>query len=291
MILLPPKTGNPELDSYLYSINISYNELIDAIRLLDGSITSNKLAPQDYIDFNMTPPGTIGQQPGRLLWDSAEKTLGIGTETATVLQVGQETVLLVRNDTASEIPDGTVLMFTGTLGASGRIKVAPMIADGSLPSYVIVGVATEQIPANSDGFCTVFGKIRGINTSAYTAGSVLWCNPAIPGGLTMVQPIAPSLKLPIAVAINSTNNGTLFVRINPGSSLDDLHDIEANGAKVNGDMLAYNSTNLRWELKKAGVQATRLVSTNYTVVLTNHVYPRLPALCTRYYLQMYQVHA
>jgi hypothetical protein len=154
---------------------------------------------------------------------------------------------VVWNADTVTIPKGTAVMFAGTLGASGRIKVAPMVADGSQPGYVFFGVTDQPILGASDGYVSVFGKIRGINTSGYAEGAILWCNPAVPGGFTATEPQAPNLKLPVAAVISSRNNGTIFVRWDTGRRLQDLHDVEANGSKSDGDALSWNAAANRWE--------------------------------------------
>lgn len=145
------------------------------------------------------------------------------------------------------IPLGTAVMFAGTLGASGRLKVAPMVANGTYPGYVFFGVTAEQIEGASDGLVAVFGEVRGFNTSGFSEGAILWCDPAVPGGFTATEPQAPNLKLAVAAAINSKNNGTLFVRWSTGDRLQDLHDVEANGTKSDLDILNWNATANRWE--------------------------------------------
>jgi hypothetical protein len=138
-------------------------------------------------------------------------------------------------------------MFAGTLGASGRLKVAPMIANGTQPGYVFFGVTDQAIAGASDGYVTTFGKIRGINTSAYADGDILWCNPAVAGGFTKIEPQAPNLKLAVAAVVSAANNGTIFVRWTTGARLQDLHDVEANGTKDNGDTLEWNAAAGRWQ--------------------------------------------
>lgn len=200
----------------------------------------------DKLRFDMaaadSPPGD-----GALTWNVDEGTLELG-KGGVSNYLGQETMVLCRNASNTvTIPKGTAVRFAGTLGASGRLKVAPMIADGSLPGYVFFGVTDQAIAGASDGYVTVFGKIRGINTNAYTEGDILWCNPAVPGGLTRTEPQAPNLKLAVAAVISVGNNGTLFVRWDTGRRLQDLHDVEANGSKDNGDVLGWNSSANRWE--------------------------------------------
>jgi hypothetical protein len=200
----------------------------------------------DALHFDLTvgiDPGT-----GQLAWNADEGTLELGKANGISNYIGAETIVLCRNNSNSvAIPKGTAVMFAGTLGASGRLKVAPMISDGSLPGYVFFGVTDQAIAGAADGYVTTFGKIKGINTNAYVDGDILWCNPAVAGGFTKVEPQAPNLKLAVAAVVRATNNGTIFVRATAGSRLQDLHDVEANGSKDSGDVLEWVAAASRWQ--------------------------------------------
>jgi hypothetical protein len=177
-------------------------------------------------------------------WNSDEETLDLIQNGAT-LQLGQESQVHCRNNTVSAIANGTVVMATGTLGASGRITIAPMVADGTVEPHFIIGVAAESIGAGEDGKVTTFGKVRGIDTSSFTEGAVLWCDPATAGALTATKPTAPNLKLAVAFVINShAVNGTLMVRANAGIDLHNNHRVEVSSLTAN-DMLVWSGT--RWE--------------------------------------------
>lgn len=184
---------------------------------------------------------------GQLTWNADEGTLELG-KGGISNYIGQETMVLCRNaSNTTTILKGTAVMFAGTLGASGRLKVAPMVADGTFPGYVFFGVTDQAIPGGEDGYVSVFGKIRGVNTSAYEDGDILWCNPAVPGGFTKVEPQAPNLKLAVAAVIRAGNNGVIFVRWTTGARLQDLHDVEANGTKDDGDTLVWSASSNRWQ--------------------------------------------
>ncbi len=189
----------------------------------------------------------VSVEAGQLAWNADEQTLDLGKGGGVVLQLGSEQLMLCRNNTASEISNGTAVRFAGTIGNSGRLLVAPMVADGTYPGYVFFGVTTEAIAAGEDGFVTTFGKVRQVNTLAFEEGDILWCDPATPGGLTNTEPAAPNLKLPVAAVVSKANNGILMVRSDTGSRLQDLHDVEANGSKVDGDVLTWVAANDRWE--------------------------------------------
>jgi hypothetical protein len=199
----------------------------------------------DALQFDLTVGFTPGN--GQVAWNADEGTLELG-KGGISNYIGQETMVLCRNASNTvTIPKGTAVMFAGTLGASGRLKVAPMVADGSFPGYVFFGVTDQAIAGASDGYVTVFGKIRGVNTSAYVDGDVLWCNPAVAGGFTKVEPQAPNLKLAVAAVVSARNNGVIFVRWTTGARLQDLHDVEANGTKDDGDTLEWVASANRWQ--------------------------------------------
>jgi hypothetical protein len=156
-------------------------------------------------------------------------------------------VVCRNNSNTITIPKGTAVRFAGSVGNSGLLKVAPMVANGSLPGYVFFGVTAEPILGSRNGRVVTFGEIKGINTSIYDDGDVLWCSPTTPGGFTTTEPQAPNLKLAVAAVVSARNNGQIFVRWDTGSRLMDLHDVEANGTKQDGDTLVWVAANNRWE--------------------------------------------
>lgn len=164
---------------------------------------------------NVTVPSA-----GQMAWNIDENTVDLGLNGAT-LQIGQEQLVRVRNNTGSIIVNGTAVMATGTLGNSGRVTVAPAHINGSSYKYML-GVVTESIAAGADGFCTVFGKVRGIQTNGanygetWVDGDVIYVKDSDGGALTKVVPVGTQVKLPIAIVIKShATNGMLFVRVTP----------------------------------------------------------------------------
>lgn len=194
----------------------------------------------EFVSVQFT--GGAGDQ-GTVSWNTDEETLDL-IQNGAVLQLGQEVQYHCRNNTGSTIPNGTAVMATGTIGASGRITIAPMVADGSIAPRFFLGIATEDISAGDDGKVTHFGKVRGINTSGFAEGAVLWLDPAVGGGLTATEPTPPNLRIATAFVVSSKNNGTLFVRANQGHAIADSHDVEVDTPQT-GDVLTYNSG--RWQ--------------------------------------------
>lgn len=172
----------------------------------------------DKVSFDLNPTVTLNQ--GDLSWNTVEGTLNLGLTNGSSLQVGQENIRLVRNATGVTISNGTVVMFDGTIGASGRVKVKPFTATpGS--HHLVYGIATQDILSGTDGIITIDGKVRGINTTGSTVsetwldGDVLYVKPNDAGKLTKVEPIGVDIKMPIATVIHSHTAGVLEVRVLP----------------------------------------------------------------------------
>lgn len=157
---------------------------------------------------------------GEMAWNPDEGTLDIGLNNGSVLQVGQENNRLVRNATGSTILNGTVVMFDGTVGNSGRVKVKPYTGVKGTEMY-IYGITTQDILSGSDGYMTIEGKVRNINTTGSSVGEtwldgqVLYAKPNDSGRLTNIEPTDTEIKIEIATIINAHTNGTLEVRVVP----------------------------------------------------------------------------
>jgi hypothetical protein len=180
----------------------------------------------------------------------------------TTLHIGQDTFVHARNNTASIITKGTAVYATGTLGASGRITVAPMIANGTIPGRLFIGLAAEDIAIGADGQVCSYGKIRGINTTAYNDGDVLWISPTVAGQLTVTEPTAPNLKIATAFVIHDATNGTLMVRAEQGTDLHSDQRVQVSGL-TNNDVLTWNNTNQRWQ--NAQSTSSNIYNNNGTV--------------------------
>jgi hypothetical protein len=206
----------------------------------------------DYIDFNRVGPHVT--LPRRMQWNEDDGTIDVGMNASVVLQVGQETQYYAKNTSGGDILNGTPVMFTGTLGASGKLTFGKAVADGSAPALYMMGVATEDIADNAFGYITSFGKVRGFNTSGtpygetWNDGDIIYFSPAAPGTWTNVRPAAPNLDLPVAVVLNAASGGSgeIFVRMKTGETVDELHDVQAPSPS-DGDILEYDSGNARWQ--------------------------------------------
>ena len=205
----------------------------------------------DY--FQLDTSYSDGAIAGKFSWNPDRETVELGLDGTVSLILGQDVLWYVKNQSGSPIPKGRAVRASGALGASSRITVEPMVADGSVSSKYLLGITIEEIENGGDGFVISQGKIRGINTSGYTvAGTVLYCDPSNAGQLTETEPTAPDLKLPIAFTVDKKNNGTLAVRITAGTTISEANDVQLTSI-ANNQFLRYNSTIGAWENQTVSV--------------------------------------
>lgn len=235
-----------------------------------GTMSALEQSNLPWVQFSRSPQGlpTGTSAAGALYWDDADntKTLGVVMEDAggIVQKIGEETYFRVRANGA--ITKGQVVMFAGTLGASGGLKAAPATGLTPTQSERIMGVAAQDIANNNWGYITWFGEVRGVNTSGtpygetWADGDTLYYNPAVVGGLTKNTPTAPNPKVIVAAVVHAANNnGILFVRPTFGSTLGETDSNVQVTSPVNGNLLIYDAGQARWE------NANLTAGTNVTI--------------------------
>ena len=196
----------------------------------------------DYIDFDTTP--TVTNAVGRLYWNSDQNTLAVGLTSAISADVGQTLYARATNAEATTITKGQAVYAFGATG--DRMSVKRAINTGDATSAKTIGIAAESITAGGTGMIICQGVLGGLNTSAYTAGDSLYLG-ATAGALTATKPYAPNHLVYIGtVERANAGNGLIYVRIQNGYEMDELHNVSAQNAQ-NGQVLIYNQTTSLWE--------------------------------------------
>jgi hypothetical protein len=175
------------------------------------AIQNSNTLRTNYLDWEQDAPYV--NRIARAGWNSFDQTLNIGMEYDVVQQVGLEQYARVANFTGVTIPNGTVVGFTGAVPDSA-LSVSPYLANGATNTLYIVGVMTHDLPDSGDrGYCTTFGFVRDVNTSAFALGDVLYASPTVAGAFTNVKPTAPNNVVPVAAVLQvGTTDGIIFVR-------------------------------------------------------------------------------
>ncbi len=202
-----------------------------------------------FISLDTTPTNTPTTQ-GTVFWDIDNETISIILN-GYIMIVGEDQFYPVKNQTGSNIPKGTAVRFAGTVGMSGRLLIAPFIADGSVPSSFFMGVTAENINDGEDGKVLWFGRIREIDTDSFEEGDVLYASTTVPGGFQTTVPQAPNNIVQIAAVISkSTTVGTIFVRPILGSNINKDEGVRITSGQT-GDILQVQSNGLFENRSKA----------------------------------------
>ena len=221
------------------------------IDMMDFGITN-----LGYNDFDLN--NTITNTTGRLNWNDTDGTLDLGLKGGNVtLQIGQEEVIRVVNKTGSNLLESqynVVRIRTQAEGGAQGQRLAVLLAQADTkPNHSgILGVVTENINNNQEGFITSFGAVRKINTTGSLQGETwldgddLWLSDTVAGGLTNIEPTTHPVRIGYVLYSHAVN-GKIFVSLDNGvDELNELHDVTIT-SPIGGDTLQYNSTLSLWE--------------------------------------------
>ena len=176
------------------------------------------------VALDLTPTGAT--VVGGMYWDVTNVCPSMPLNADVTMQLGQEVYVRGRNNTGTTIANGSVVYINSAQGNNPTIALAD--AD-DVNTAQVIGMATEDIGINATGFITVTGVVNGVNTSGYNAGDALYLD-TINGGLTKQILSSPHNVVFIGYALNSTNNGRVFIR--PSSPIAADTTMNANGNQV-----------------------------------------------------------
>ena len=200
----------------------------------------------DYIDFdtnNIIGTNEPAWKEGRVFYDSGSGALAVyNWEQDITLNVGQESWLRARNQTGVTITNGSVVRLSSAIGDRPTVVLAQSTDQTNTFSTTneIVGIATHDIETGTDGFITTFGIVNGLNTSAFTAGDLLWVSQSA-GRFTNVAPPPPFDRTFVGIVTRANpSNGSVFTT--PLTPIH-FHDISSVSSSVyqQGDLWMYRS--------------------------------------------------
>ena len=216
----------------------------------------SSLGVANYIDFDTTP--TVTNAIGRMYWDAAQNSLAVGLTANVSSDVGQTLYARVTNAEAVTITKGQVVYAFGATGNRMSVKLASNSADAT--SAKTIGVAAENITAGNTGMIICQGSLSGLNLGTYTDGDSVYLS-ATAGAFTATKPYAPNHLVYVGtVERANAGNGILYVRIQNGYELDELHNVSAQSPS-NGQVLIYNESTSLWE-KNTLTAGTGITVTN-----------------------------
>ena len=180
-------------------------------------------------------------------------------------------IVQVRNTTGATLTKGTVVYMSG---ATGQIPtVSKALATSDATSAQSLGMMTADLANNTNGYVTVIGLITNIDTSAFTDGAQLYLSSTTAGAYTATKQYAPAHLVYVGfVEYAHPTQGKIFVKVQNGYELDELHNVSAQ-SPTNGQTIVYNSSTSLWEKNTVsltvGVNGTLPVANGGTGVTTS----------------------
>lgn len=209
-----------------------------------NTLTIGNIASVDSLTFDTANVG--GGGVGQFTWNDGDGTLNLGLKGGNVTaQVGEQQYARVYNQEANALVKGEVVYVNGAHG--NRVAVRRAQANSEVTSRGTLGFVAETIAAGGEGFVNVSGALYKIDTSGKTAGAPVFLSAATPGAWTTTPPASPN-HLVILGWIERVDNtvGSIYVKVDNGYELDELHDVTITTPVADNSVLQYDNANSIW---------------------------------------------
>lgn len=156
----------------------------------------------------------------------------------------------VTNDDSVTITKGQVVYAFSGQGDRMTVKLANNTSDATSARTVGVVLSTS-IAANQKGLIMIQGLLDGLSilpTSTYNDGDTVYLG-ATPGSITNVKPYAPNHLVYVATVTTASNGsaGRMYVRVQNGYELDELHNVQAQTPAVNDVLYYFGGSPGQWK--------------------------------------------
>jgi photosystem II stability/assembly factor-like uncharacterized protein len=293
-------TGNQNISgnkTFLNNINVSGSGIFNALDLnnidtlnlsgVDINIISGGVSLTNRPTVNGTGVLLSGEVvnfslPNTIVYTTGDQTInGLKdfttrptVNTIPVLLSGENAhglTVLVKNDDSVTLNKGQPVYIYGANG--DNILVRRAMNTGESTSSKTLGLLNQSLAPNAQGLVITEGALEGINTNAGNAGDPIWLGPT--GNLIFglaEKPYAPNHLVYLGVIERKQiNNGKIYVKVQNGFELQELHNVNIDHKNVlnDSDILRYNSASGLWfnETLNTGIFQTQINSLSGSSVL------------------------
>ena len=212
-----------------------------------GGVPSTRTITIDGVTYNLSINRTWNVLPahgtaGQIL----AKINGTSYNTEWIDNYTSSVKHLVRLSEAMTI--GTAVYVSSANGTNIIVSKASNVGEST--SSKTMGIIAFSGSANAEGFLITEGLLSGINTSLANPGDPVWLgvNGQLLFGLSN-KPQAPAHMVFLGIVTRvQQNNGEIFVKVQNGFELEELHNVFLNGT-TNNQILVYESATSLWKAK------------------------------------------
>lgn len=236
------------------------NDAIEALEVKVGINGSSNSTSLDYrvsqLEVNPTYTNEMAQDASASLFTHANHVnltavyddasgqvilTGLG---GTANKISQEVI----NNTGSTLYKGQAVYAGGAVGASGQLRAVLSSNTAESTSSKTFGIMEDTVINGAIGTVVTEGLIEGLDTSTAQPGDPVWLG-ATPGQLIFGlanKPSAPNHLVFLGIVTRAqASTGSIFVKVQNGFELDELHDVAISN-KQNNQVIRYNSTTGQW---------------------------------------------
>jgi hypothetical protein len=165
---------------------------------------------------------------------------------------------IVKNSSGSTMPKGSVVFVSGSNGTNMTISLAD--ADSEATSSKTMGLLESALINGAEGYVITEGLLAGLDTSTATAGQSIWLSTTAGQFVYGNPPAKPANSVYLGVVTRiQQNNGEVFVAVQNGYELEELHNVSATTPTSN-QVLTFSTATSLW------TPQTQTVTINGTAV-------------------------
>jgi len=190
-------------------------------------------------------------EASRLIWNDVDGTLELGLKGGVVKsELGQGLVTRVVNKTSPLVDLASGSYQVVVVGGAQGQRLAVRLAQGNndANSAGTLGIVAEDIARNQEGYIITVGLLKNRNTTGtlqgetWNDGDILYLSPTIAGQITNIKPQAPNHTVIVGyVEYAHQNNGKIYVKIDNGYEIDELHNVRITTASLTAGQLLVRS--------------------------------------------------
>lgn len=165
-------------------INVTSSETIGFVNIVeDGNVYLGTV--------NILNQDPLGFDPGSFNYDPVKGTMNVrNVFPGSSIQVGQESVVYVVNNSGVTIPDGKVVNISGYDATNDALEIILALAD-TVENTEVLGLTTTTMIDGSVGLVTVFGRVNDLDTTGFSTGELVYLSDTSAGDLTSTRPAIP----------------------------------------------------------------------------------------------------
>jgi hypothetical protein len=214
-----------------------------------NTMTIDVPASHTHTLSNISDVGTMAAQNASSVVITGGSMTGTTVTTGTYSSPSNQAVMkLVRNNTGATIAKGKVVRITGSLGDNLTIALADASVEATAANTI--GVTAESIADAADGFIITQGVLTNLSgiTTPFVNGDLLWLSETT-GEFTRNKPIAPAHGVVVGWVMSTSTGaaGRIYVKIDNGLELEELHDVLISGVPAEKDILSRDATAGVWK--------------------------------------------